>query len=118
MMKLIPWAKPDLNSTDKKYLIKAFNSNWISGGLFVKNLEKSVSKFVNSKYAVSVNNGTSAIDLIFNSIGLKAGDEVIVPGFGYMAASNLALQRGLKPILWEMFTIHLNYMLANIVEKF
>lgn len=102
MTKFIPWAKPDLNSIDKKYLIKAFNSNWISGGSFVKNLEKSVSKFVNSKYAISVNNGTSAIDLIYNSIGLKPGDEIIVPGYGYMAASNLALQRGIKPIFCDV----------------
>ena len=42
MMKFIPWAKPDLNSIDKKYLINAFNSNWISNGYYVKNLEKSL----------------------------------------------------------------------------
>ena len=38
-MKLIPWARPSLNDTDKKFLIKSFDSNWISGGYFVNQLE-------------------------------------------------------------------------------
>ena len=46
---------------------------------------------------VAVNNGTSAIDLVYQSLDLKHGDEIIFPGYGYMAASNLALKYGYKP---------------------
>ena len=43
-MKLIPWARPSLNKIDKKFLIKSFDSNWISGGYFVNKLENDLYK--------------------------------------------------------------------------
>ena len=48
-MKFIPWAKPNLNRLDKKFLLKSFDSNWISGGNFVDKLENSFAKFLKSK---------------------------------------------------------------------
>ena len=51
---------------------------------------------------MSVNNGTSAILLIYQALNLKSGDEIILPGFGYMAAANLALQLGIKPVFVDI----------------
>ena len=96
-MKFIPYAKPSLINLDKKHLIKAFDSTWISGGFYVDNFEKNFAKFLNCNKALSVNNGTSAIELVYQSLDLKQGDEIIFPGYGYMAASNLALRSGYKP---------------------
>ena len=96
-MKFIPYAKPSLINVDKKHLIKAFDSTWISGGFYVDSFEKNFAKFLNCNKALSVNNGTSAIDLVYQSLSLKPGDEIIFPGYGYMAASNLALKYGYKP---------------------
>ena len=96
-MKFIPYAKPSLISVDKKHLIKAFDSTWISGGFYVDSFEKNFAKYLNCNNALSVNNGTSAIDLVYQSLDLKKGDEIIFPGYGYMAASNLALKYGYKP---------------------
>ena len=48
-MKIIPWAKPDLNSTDRKFLIKSFDSNWISDGYYVKKLDFILSLYLSIK---------------------------------------------------------------------
>ena len=58
--------------------------------------------------------------LALMSLGLKFGDEVIVPGFGYMAAANVALSMGLKPIFVDVdektWCIDIN-SLSNIISK-
>ena len=78
-MKFIPYAKPSLINKDKKHLIKAFDSTWISGGFYVDSFEKNFAKFLNCNKTLSVNNGTSAIDLVYQSLDLKPGDEIIFP---------------------------------------
>lgn len=120
-MKLIPWARPSLNKTDKKFLIKSFDSNWISGGYFVNQLENDFAKFLKSKKTLTVNNGTSAIHIIYLALNLKKGDEIILPAYGYMAASNIALQLDLKPVFVDVdkdtFCIDVNKIQQKITKK-
>ena len=101
-MKFIQWAKPNLTSIDKKYLIKSFNSNWISGGYFVNKFEKNLGNFFKEKKTLTVNNGTSAIQIIYLALNLQKDDEIIFPAYGYMAASNIALQIGVKPVFVDV----------------
>ncbi len=99
---MIPWAKPDYYGYEKKYINQALKSSWLSDGKFVKDLENKVCKFVNSKFAISVTNCTSAIHLSYLALGLKRGDEIIIPGYGYLAAANIALQMELKPVFADV----------------
>lgn len=96
MQKLIPWAKPYFFGQEKKYLLNAIKSTWISDGQYILKLEKIIKKKLKTNYAFAVNNGTSAIHLAFLAAGLKPGDEIIVPGYGYMAAANIAKLMNLK----------------------
>ena len=93
----IPWAKPDFWGLEEEYLRKALRSTWLSGGPYVDELEASARLFSGSPYCLAVSNGTAAIHLAYLALGLKAGDEVIVPGFCYLAAANIALLMGLSP---------------------
>ena len=99
---MIPWAKPNYYGYEKKYINQALKSTWLSEGKFVKELEDKVCKFVNSKFAISVTSCTSALHLAYLALELKRGDEVIIPGYGYLAAANIALQMGLKPIFADV----------------
>ena len=67
------------------------------------------------------NNGTSAILLIYQALNLKSGDEIILPGFGYMAAANLALQLGIKPVFVDIdedtFCIDVKKIKNKITKK-
>jgi perosamine synthetase len=102
MKNKIPWAKPTLFGLEKKYIIKALSSSWISAGPFVLKLENLFKKKFNTKYAFAVSNGTSALHLAFLASGLKPGDEIVVPGFGYMAAANIAKLMNLKIIFSDV----------------
>jgi len=98
----IPWAKPTLWGNEQSYVAEALNSTWISGGPFVEHFEKEFSRYTRSPFALTSSNGTTAIQMAYLALGLKPGDEVIVPGFGFLAAANLALQSGAKPVFAEI----------------
>ena len=63
-----------------------------------KELEKQYSKFVGSKYAVACNSGTSALHLALMAIGIKKGDEVIIPDFTMVACGYAVEYCKAKPV--------------------
>jgi len=100
--KVIPWAKPALWGREKDYVNSALESLWLSGGEYIDRLENDFAELFNKEHVLAVCNGTAAIHLPYLALGLKPGDEVIVPGFSFMAAANLALQMNLKPVFAEV----------------
>jgi len=86
----IPWSKPKIFDLEKKLVSKAINSTWISGGKYIDLLEEAFKSYFNVRYAFLVSNGTAALHCSFLSLNLKSKDEIIVPGYGYMAAANIA----------------------------
>jgi perosamine synthetase len=100
--KYIPWAKPDFWGNEIKYVTDALESSWISGGAYLDRLETDFRKLLKTKHVLAVSNGTTAIHLAYLGLGLKPGDEVIVPGFAFMAAANIALHMNLKPVFAEV----------------
>lgn len=98
----IPWAQPDFWGLEEQYLVEALHSTWISGGAFVSRFEHEVAVFSGLPFAISASNGTTAIHLVYFGLGLQPGDEVIVPGFCYLAAANIAVQMGVKPVFAEV----------------
>jgi len=99
---MIPYANPHYWGNERKYVLEALDSSWISGGPFVDRLEKEYASACGSKYAIAVSNGTCALHLAYLGLDLKLGDEVVVPGFSFLAAANVAIHMGLKPIFAEV----------------
>ncbi len=97
-----PWAKPSYWGREEQYVLDALRSTWVSGGPFVERLEDDVARYLGVKHALAVSNGTAALHLAYVALGLRAGDEVIVPAFGFMAAANVALHLGLVPVFCDV----------------
>src|SRR5882724_2279623 len=98
----IPWAKPDLLGNEKQYVAEALSSTWISDGPFVGRFENDFKKYCGGRHATTASNGTTALHMAFLAMGVGPGDEVIVPGFAFMAAANVALHVGAKPVFTEV----------------
>lgn len=101
-MNAIPWATTSLWGNEESYVVDALRSTWVSGGDYIQRFEDGFSQFIGSPHVVSVANGTAALHLAYLALGIGAGDEVIVPGFAFMAAANIALLVGAKPIFAEV----------------
>lgn len=80
---------PVFVGNEKKYVNECLDDVWISGtGKFVNLFEENFAKYTGVKHAVSVCNGTVALHLALVALGIKEGDEVIVPTFTYIASVN------------------------------
>ena len=98
----IPWAKPDFLGREREYVTDAVASSWISSGPYVERLERDIAAYCNVPHALAVANGTVAIHLAYLAIGLRPGDEVVIPGFAFLAAANVALHMGARPVFAEV----------------
>lgn len=99
----IPVASPELGGNELKYLIDAFISTWISSrGSYITEFEKEFSKFCECKYSIAVSNGTAALHLALIALGIKTGDEVIIPDLTFAATINSVLYTGAKPVIVDI----------------
>jgi dTDP-4-amino-4,6-dideoxygalactose transaminase len=71
-------------------------------GQDVVEFEQSFTKFLNVRYGLGVNSGTDALFLGLLSLGVKPGDEVIVPAFTYIASAFAVSYIGAKPVFVDI----------------
>lgn len=71
-------------------------------GQEVKEFEDSFAKYCGGKFGVGVNSGTDALFLSLLSLGIKKGDEVIVPVFTFIATASAVSYTGAKPIFVDI----------------
>lgn len=96
---MIPIAEPNLDGNELKYVIDCIKTGWISSlGSYVKKFEEGFSKYCGVKYGVAVANGTVALHLALEALGIKKGDEVIIPSLTFVATANAVKYTGAKPV--------------------
>lgn len=87
----------------------------------VAELEEKLSDFCGAKYCITCANGTDALQIALMAIGVGVGDEVIVPGFTYIATAEAVALLGAKPVFVDVEekTYNLNPQLieAAITDK-
>lgn len=95
----IPVSSPDLSDLERRYLLEAFDSGWISStGSFVDRFEREFAEFVGVAHAISCVNGTAALHLALLALEIGPGDEVIVPSLTYVATANAVRYVGAEPV--------------------
>jgi dTDP-4-amino-4,6-dideoxygalactose transaminase len=77
---------------------KVYDNTAFSGGPFVETFEKKFAEFCGTKYAVGVDNGTSALQLAMLALGIGAGDEVIIPANTFIATAWGVSYTGATPV--------------------
>lgn len=97
---MIPVNEPLLDGNEKKYLIECIDSGWISSeGPFVKAFEDGLARRLQRQHAVAVANGSVALDAAIVALGLKPGDEVIMPTFTIISCAAAVVRAGAVPVL-------------------
>jgi len=94
----IYWDNDDIDAMNK--VIRKGN-NWANGPE-IQILEKKLAKYVNRRFAVTFNSGTSALHAVLSSYGIKNGDEIIVPSFSFISTANAVLFVGATPQFAEI----------------
>lgn len=117
-MNLIPVNEPLLHGNEKKYLIECIDTGWISSeGPFVKEFEKKMSATVDRKYGIAVSNGTAALEIAAQALGIEAGDEVIMPAFTIISCAMAVTKLGAIPVLVDSDLHTWNMNVHEIEDK-
>lgn len=95
----IPFHKPSIGEDEIQAVVETLKSGWLTTGSKVKRFEEDFARYVGSKHAVAVNSGTAALHLALDAVGIKEGDEVIVPTMTFAATAEVVLYFKAKPVL-------------------
>ena len=113
----VPVNEPLLLGNEKKYLMKCIKDGFVSStGPFVEKFEKKFARRLNRKFAISVSNGTAALQLAFESLDIKKNEEVILPSFTIISCILPIIRCGAKPVLIDSDPVTWN-MDVNKIEK-
>jgi len=103
MTKFIPVSEPTITEKEIEYVMQAVKSGWVSSlGEYINKFEDGFAKFVGTKYALTVANGTVGLHLALVSLGIKEGDEVIIPDLTFIATANAVKYTGAKPVFADI----------------
>ena len=96
---MIPISKPFLSNLELEFVSEAVQSGWVSSlGRYIEQFESGFAAFCGVKYALTVSNGTVGLHLALATLGIKEGDEVIVPDLTFAATANAVRMTGAIPI--------------------
>jgi perosamine synthetase len=103
MPKFIPISEPSITDKEADYVLQAVKSGWVSSlGEFITKFEEKFAEYIGVKYALTTCNGTTALHLALVSLGIKEGDEVIVPDLTFVATANAVTYTGAKPVFADV----------------
>lgn len=98
----IMWWEPQLGTEEKKLINKVLDNNFPNEGELTNLFEQKICNLLGCKYAVAVTNGTSAIFLALKALGIRNGDDVIIPDITFIATANAVEMCGATPVLADV----------------
>jgi len=116
----IPFSPPYIDDSVIEEVVDTLKSGWITTGPKVKALESEIKKFTGAQQVLCVNSWTSAAIMMLKWMGVKNGDEVIVPAYTYSATALAVLHAGATPVMVDVtedFNISVDAILSAITKR-
>lgn len=114
----IPVNEPLIGRKELKNVTHCIKSGWISSkGEYIIKFEENFSKYCDVKYGVTTMNGTTALHLAVEALGIKKGEEIIIPSFTMIASAYAAVYSGATPVLVDSEPETWNIDTTKIEEK-
>ena len=96
--KFLVYGSPLIEQPEIDEVVACMKSGWMGTGPKVKQFEDMIAAYKNAPYAMALNSCTAALHLSMLAIGIKPGDEVIVPTMTFAATANAVIHAGGKPV--------------------
>ncbi len=114
----VPLADVTLGPEEIEAVTEVLRSGWLSMGPKTEEFEHRFREYLGIKHAFAVANGTAALHLACEVLGLKEGDEVLCPALTFVATANAILYTGARPVFIDINGPHdLNLSVADAAAK-
>lgn len=106
----MPFHRACIDEEEVRAVFEVLQSGWLTTGPRVREFEEAFARYTGASHAVAVNSCTAALHLALASIGLREGDEVIVPTMTFAASGEVVLYFKARPVLVDCAegTFHLD----------
>lgn len=104
----VPFHRAYVGEEEVDAVAKVVRSGWLTMGPVTIDFEKQFAAYVGAKHAIAVNSCTAALHLALEAIGLKAGDEVLVPTVTFTATAEVVAYFKARPVLVDVDPLTLN----------
>jgi dTDP-4-amino-4,6-dideoxygalactose transaminase len=95
----LPFHLPDIGEAEIQAVVETIQSGWLTTGPRTKQFEEDFARYVGCQHAVAVNSGTAALHLALEAVGIKEGDEVLLPTMTFAATAEVVLYLRAWPVL-------------------
>ena len=117
----VPIARTSLTEAEIQSVLSPLRSGWLVQGPKVREFEERWSAFTGAKHSIAVTSCTTAIHLSLAALGLRPGDEVIVPAFTWISTANVVEHLGGTVVLCDIdlntFNIDVEQLKQKITPK-
>ena len=98
----IPITKPFFGVEEREALVRPLESGWVVQGPEVERFEQKFNAFTGARHSIAASSCTTALHIAVAALGLKPGDEVIVPAFTWVATANIVEYMGATPVFCDI----------------
>jgi len=98
----IPISKPFFDTEEFEAVRRPLESGWVVQGPFVKEFEDKFAAWTHADYAAATSSCTTALHICVAALGLKPGQEVIVPAFTWVSTANVVEYMGARPVFCDI----------------
>ncbi|MGD0221085.1 MAG: DegT/DnrJ/EryC1/StrS aminotransferase family protein [Terriglobia bacterium] len=113
----IPFHKPSIGEEEIEGVAQVLRSGWLTTGPKTREFEEKFALFTGCRYAVAVNSCTAALHLALDAIGLKEGEEVLVPTLTFTATAEVVAYFKAKPVLVDSEPCYFNLDVHDAEKK-
>jgi len=98
----LPYALPFIGEEEIAEVADTLRSGWLSSGPKVKQFEQDFAEYTGAAHAIAVSSCTAALHIALTALGIKPGDEVIVPAITFCATANVVAHLGARPVVVDV----------------
>lgn len=100
--RVIPLSVPSVSGREWAYVKECLDTGWVSSaGKYVDRFEAEFAAYVGAGHAVACVNGTAALQVALRVVGVREGDEVLVPTLTFIATVNAVSYLSAKPVFLD-----------------
>jgi dTDP-4-amino-4,6-dideoxygalactose transaminase len=98
----LPFALPHITQGEIDEVTDTLRSGWIAAGPKVKRFEREFAEAVGASHAIAMSSATAALHIALEVVGVKPGDEVIVPVYTFTSSAAVIAHCGATPVLVDI----------------